>query len=153
MLRPTKKERAYKPKRVEVGAKMEDRKRSRDEYHTWRWTKLSRAFRESHPLCEQCRRRGVITPAEVVDHIIPVEVCADFWDQTNWQSLCRKCNIEKGNKDKRMIHNARRGEGGSNLWRAIVQDPIPTLKRARAKLEVLTGLKLRRCLSDGNWKK
>nr|DAP90113.1 MAG TPA: HNH endonuclease [Caudoviricetes sp.] len=39
-----------------------------------------------------------------MDHIIPVAVCSDFWDKTNWQALCRKCNIEKGNKDKRLIN-------------------------------------------------
>lgn len=118
MMRPEKKNRAYKPMRVEV-APMGNRPRSRDEYHTWRWTKLSRAFREAHPLCEECRRRGVITPAEVVDHIVPVEVCADFWDQSNWQSLCQKCNNEKGNRDKRLIQKARgrahKGVGGLNL--------------------------------------
>ena len=46
----------------------------------------------------------VAVPSEVVDHIIPVAVCSDFWDKTNWQALWRKCNIEKGNKDKRLIN-------------------------------------------------
>lgn len=27
----------------------------------------------AHPLCEQCEREGRITPAQQVDHIIPLE--------------------------------------------------------------------------------
>ena len=115
MKRPEKKPRAYRTSSVEAGGKMADRPRSREEYHSWRWTQLSRAFRQSHPLCEQCKRRGVITPAQVVDHIIPAQICKDFWDQSNWQSLCRKCNTQKGNKDKRIIHQSCGGEGGQNL--------------------------------------
>lgn len=84
--------------------KMENRVRSRSEYHTYRWTKESKVFRESNPLCELCASRGIASPAEVVDHIIPIAVCNDFWDKSNWQSLCRKCNIEKGNRDKRLIN-------------------------------------------------
>lgn len=84
--------------------KMEDRPRSRDEYHTARWTRESRVFREDHPLCEICWKQGIITPSEVVDHIIPVAICQDFWDKRNWQALCKKCNIKKGNQDKKLIH-------------------------------------------------
>ena len=75
-----------------TGKKMENRPRSREE------------FREKHPLCAICLEKGLLVPSEVVDHIIPVAVCSDFWDKTNWQALCRKCNIEKGNKDKRLIN-------------------------------------------------
>lgn len=98
-----KNERPWKLKRVE-GNRMENRPRSRPEYHTARWTRESRAFREEHPLCELCKKKGLIVSSEVVDHVVPVAVCCDFWDKSNWQALCRKCNIEKGNKDKRLIN-------------------------------------------------
>lgn len=91
-------------KRRGVFSKMENRPRSKAEYHTYRWTKESRAYREQNPLCELCKRNGFIVPAEVVDHIVPVAICIDFWDKLNWQSLCRKCNIEKGNQDKKIIN-------------------------------------------------
>ena len=87
-----------------TGKKMENRPRSREEYHSARWTRESKVFREKHPLCAICLEKGLLVPSEVVDHIIPVAVCSDFWDKTNWQALCRKCNIEKGNKDKRLIN-------------------------------------------------
>lgn len=86
------------------------RPNSSPEYHTWRWTKESRAFRETNPLCEECKRNGYIVESEVVDHIIPFPVCKDFFDQTNWQALCKKCNITKGNRDKKLIQNYKQNE-------------------------------------------
>lgn len=84
---------------------MEGRQRSSDLYHTNRWTRLSRAFRAEHPLCECCRSQGRVKPAEVVDHIIPYPICGEtgFYDRSNLQSLCQDCNIAKGNRDKKDI--------------------------------------------------
>ena len=84
------------------------RERSADPYHTSRWTKLSRSFRAMHPLCEECRRNGVIKAAAVVDHIIPYPVCEDFFDERNLQSLCEDCNRAKGNRDKMLIRDWRK---------------------------------------------
>lgn len=81
-----------------------NRERSNDKYHTYRWTKESKAFRETHPLCAMCLKKGLYVASEVVDHIIPVAICDDFWDQNNWQALCSKCNADKGNKDKKIIN-------------------------------------------------
>lgn len=79
------------------------RERSADPYHSYRWTRLSRAFRSEHPLCAMCQKEGRITPAAVVDHIIPYPVCDDFFDRNNLQSLCEKCNHDKGQRDKKVI--------------------------------------------------
>lgn len=77
------------------------RVRSANPYHTARWTKLSRAFREEHPLCEMCKARGVVKPATCVDHIEPWPICGDrFFDRSNLQSLCDECNHLKGQYDK-----------------------------------------------------
>lgn len=73
---------------------------SMSDYHTSRWTKEAKAFKESHPLCEICKSKGIIKAADVVDHITPAPICKDFFDESNWQSLCQECNIAKGNKDK-----------------------------------------------------
>lgn len=88
-----------------------ERKRSDDLYHTWRWTKESRAFRFSNPLCAECERSGIIKASEVVDHIIPYPVCKDFWDQSNWQALCTRCNADKGNRDKKIINKYKQNHG------------------------------------------
>ena len=73
-----------------------NRERSADLYHTNRWTRLSRVFRASHPLCEECKRQGIIKAAAVVDHIVPHRGDQRlFWDQSNWQPLCKGCHDKK----------------------------------------------------------
>ena len=64
-----------------------------------------------YPLCKICESKGIIKESKVVDHIVPVPICKDFWDETNWQALCHECNIEKGNKDKRLINERRTNNG------------------------------------------
>ena len=99
--------------RVEKTSGVYQRERSSDLYHTYRWTKLSAAFRAAHPLCAECNRKGIIKPATVVDHIIPYPICKDyFFDRSNLQSLCDECNHEKGQRDKRLIGEWRRSTGG-----------------------------------------
>lgn len=132
------------------------RERSDDLYHTFRWTRLSRAFRQSHPLCAECARNGRLKAAEVVDHIVPFPVCRDFFDESNLQSLCSDCNIAKGNRDKVVIAEwrrthvntlagvvadasgapcafGRRGEGASNLSADSFQDHAPGFGDASAE--------------------
>lgn len=103
--RPKQRTRLYGVKPSEKPNQGYIRNRSDDLYHTSRWTKESKAFRELNPLCIECEKSGVINASEVVDHIIPHPVCIDFWESTNWQALCKKCNAEKGNRDKKMIND------------------------------------------------
>ncbi|OAV64190.1 HNH endonuclease [Bacteroidales bacterium Barb6XT] len=84
------------------------REKSRSEYQTYRWHKASRLFREEHPLCAECFRKGIITASKVTDHIIPVPVCDDFWDSGNWQALCESCHNKKAGKDKKTVQNSKR---------------------------------------------
>ena len=86
------------------------RERSADLYHTSRWSRLSRRYRAMHPLCAECRRNGRIEPATCVDHIIPYPVCGEekFFDESNLQPLCDKCNHDKGQKDKKIIQEWRK---------------------------------------------
>ena len=86
-----------------VRGKMVERERSAAPYHSFRWTKLARAWKAEHPLCAQCLKEGKATPAEIVDHIVPFPVCGDFFDRSNLQSLCSYHNNQKGNKDKAII--------------------------------------------------
>ena len=112
--KPTKKvTRLYGMKHTNSKPSGYNRVRSADEYHTSRWTRLSRIFRQENPLCAICESKGIIKPAEVVDHIVPYPVCGDFFDSTNWQSLCSKCNAEKGNKDKKIIQEFKRNGNSS----------------------------------------
>ena len=88
------------------------RERSDDLYHTARWTRLSRAWRAQHPLCAECLRAGRYTEGEVTDHIVPWPVCEDFWNESNFQTLCQKCNHDKGQRDKVQIREWKRKRRG-----------------------------------------
>ena len=68
MRKPAANSRPWLPRRPQGFSRKED---SMPEYHTHRWTRLSRAFRRQHPLCAECQRKGRIAEAEVTDHIIP----------------------------------------------------------------------------------
>ena len=106
--RPGSRHRNYGHRTTGKGNKMQKRPRSRKEYHTAKWTRLSRRFREANPLCARCAAAGVVTPTQVTDHVIPVDIHKNFWDQSNWQPLCRRCNIAKGNEDKKLINEYRK---------------------------------------------
>lgn len=79
------------------------RERSAEPYHSSRWTRLSRLYRRQHPLCAECLKQGRYVEAQVTDHIVPYPVCGDFYDISNLQSLCEKCNHDKGQRDKQII--------------------------------------------------
>jgi len=83
------------------------RERSDQNYHSARWTRLSKRYRELHPLCERCKAKGIIKAAECVDHKIPWPHCTDFFDESNLQSLCLQCNMEKGFEDEKNYGNER----------------------------------------------
>lgn len=107
-IKPGSRIRNYGYRKTQSGNKMENRPRSRKEYHTHRWTKASKRFRQQNPLCVRCHNEGRISPAEVTDHIIPPDIYGNFWDPDNWQPLCKKCNIIKGNEDKKLINEHKR---------------------------------------------
>lgn len=113
------------------------RPRSDDLYHTNRWTELAKAYKAAHPLCAECRKRGIIKAADCVDHIIPMPICRDFfYERSNLQSLCNDCNNAKGQRDKAMISRWRRknrGVGGVNLSADFLQDPTTKKENAPPK--------------------
>src|SRR5574343_511605 len=106
MEKPRSMQRPWSKKPVITVAPMATRKRD-PFYHTSRWRRLSQAFLKRNPLCLRCEQKGFTVPSEVTDHIIPKQLCSDPWDQTNWQPLCKKCNIEKGAEDTQKINQAR----------------------------------------------
>ena len=65
-----------------------------------RWRRESKKFLQLHPLCEECLRHGIATPATVVDHIIPHRGDPKlFWERSNWQALCKKCHDRKTGRE------------------------------------------------------
>lgn len=65
--------------------------------HRWR---IARAiFLANNPLCRECEKANRLTAAIVVDHVLPHrgnELL--FWDEDNWQPLCKRCHDSKTGK-------------------------------------------------------
>lgn len=73
----------------------------RDRGYSWEWTKYSLSFRKQNPLCVECLKRDLVTPATCVDHIVPHKGDYELmWDSENHQSLCDSCHGAKSAKEK-----------------------------------------------------
>ena len=55
------------------------------------WKKLRAHFILLHPLCEQCKSEGRLTPAEEVHHILPL-ANGGTNDDCNLKALCKSCH-------------------------------------------------------------
>lgn len=72
------------------------RESSTERGYNGRWRKARDGWLRSHPLCVHCERDGRVRAANEVDHIIPHKGDMGlFWDNTNWQSLCKPCHSLK----------------------------------------------------------
>ncbi|MDE5583124.1 MAG: HNH endonuclease [Ruminococcus sp.] len=61
-----------------------------------KWQKRRKIFLNKNPLCECCRKNGRFTMATVVDHIVSHKGNEKlFWDESNWQALCKPCHDRK----------------------------------------------------------
>ncbi|MED0676974.1 HNH endonuclease signature motif containing protein [Aneurinibacillus thermoaerophilus] len=61
-----------------------------------RWQNARRVFLMKHPLCVECEKEKKLVPATVVDHIVPHKGNQElFWDEDNWQPLCKSCHDSK----------------------------------------------------------
>ena len=60
------------------------------------WRDARKKYLRQHPLCVKCLAEKKLTPATVVDHIVPHRGDKSlFWDQSNWQALCKECHDQK----------------------------------------------------------
>lgn len=80
-------------------------------YDTAAWQRVRATQKTKQPLCEECKSKGRITAATVVDHITPVRLGGDFWDTANHQSLCRPCHQAKSASERL---KQPQGVGGQN---------------------------------------
>ena len=61
-----------------------------------RWRSARKRYLVRHPLCALCWKEGKTVPATVVDHVIPHRGDPRlFWDEGNWQPLCKGCHDHK----------------------------------------------------------
>jgi 5-methylcytosine-specific restriction protein A len=75
-------------------------------YNSWKWRKKSKAYRESHPICEckECKLIQIIKPAEVVDHVRGLKFLLDNnldpFDDNELQSMSKECHNKKSGGEK-----------------------------------------------------
>ena len=70
-------------------------------YQSSAWRSLRAKFIAAHPLCAECQKKGVVTPARVVDHILPINMGGAALSEDNLQALCDRCHNAKSARDKR----------------------------------------------------
>lgn len=68
-------------------------------YHSPRWRRTSKQYRKENPICKHCKDKGFVTPADVVDHIVPIQEGGEIFDLENFQSLCHPCHNSKTAKE------------------------------------------------------
>lgn len=69
-------------------------------YGNTRWRKARATWLKREPLCRECLKSGRTVAARVVDHIIPwQDGTKEFWDTSNWQSLCIRCHNRKSGRE------------------------------------------------------
>ena len=67
-----------------------------------RWRRARAAYLARHPLCVPCREAARLEPATVVDHVVRHHGDQGlFWDDSNWQSLCKRCHDAKTAREGR----------------------------------------------------
>ena len=101
-----------------------------------RWQKARAVYLQSHPLCVRCLAKGRYVKATVVDHIIPHRGDRKlFWDQDNWQALCKSCprfqNDDRGDRYEEFCYP----KGGQNLCDLPLKRPERPLKRAFCEIK------------------
>lgn len=85
-----------------------DGRSTKEKGYTRRWQKARDRFLKAHPLCVRCLKDGQLTPATVVDHIIPHRGDQGlFWDENNWQALCKPCHDKKTMTEDRLFEYKR----------------------------------------------
>lgn len=89
-------------------------------YASSAWIKIRDRRRAENPICQECEKRGIIRPMNIVDHIITVEERPDLaLEYDNTQSLCTFDHILKTNADKKRKNEAKRLESGRKLMQEL----------------------------------
>jgi 5-methylcytosine-specific restriction enzyme A len=90
-------------------------------YRTKRWARRSRQQLRIAPLCCFCSEKGVVTPAQVADHIVPHKGNSDLFWFGALQSLCWPCHSStKSQIENKGYHN----DIGADGWPVDGRHPV-----------------------------
>ena len=71
-------------------------------YQSMPWRRLRATKIDQQPLCEECERKNIVTVANMVDHIVPINKGGEPLDISNLQSLCNRCHNQKSGRESRL---------------------------------------------------
>jgi 5-methylcytosine-specific restriction protein A len=72
--------------------------------YNYAWQKARLVHLAAHPLCVYCDRAGLVVAAAVVDHKVAHKGDPSlFWDQSNWESLCKTCHNSTKQREEAKI--------------------------------------------------
>lgn len=70
--------------------------------YNYRWQRVRDHWLKYHPLCVHCMDKGILKAANEVDHVIPHKGDMKlFWDNSNYQSLCKSCHSKKTSNENK----------------------------------------------------
>lgn len=72
-------------------------------YQSSVWRKFRKLKLQTNPFCEECYKKGIITEAKVVDHIIPISKGGNPLSEDNVQSLCSSCHNKKSGRESHCV--------------------------------------------------
>ena len=55
------------------------------------WKRIRDRYVAAHPLCEECKKQGKLTPTEEVHHILPLSKGGTH-AESNLMALCKSCH-------------------------------------------------------------
>ncbi len=79
--------------------KREMNRRANADHYDSRWRKISKLYISKHPLCAECERAGLLTPAVEVHHVIPVAAGGSDMGK-NLMALCKSCHSRISLKER-----------------------------------------------------
>ena len=68
-------------------------------YWSQEWRRTRQAHLYNEPLCRECSKQNLITPATEVDHITPINQGGSRLSMDNLQSLCHKHHAIKSGRE------------------------------------------------------
>ena len=74
-------------------------------YGSTRWKKCRKNYLSIHPICERCEKQGIISKADHVHHIVPLD-SSSYTDPMkslnydNLEALCFACHQAEHHKNK-----------------------------------------------------
>jgi 5-methylcytosine-specific restriction enzyme A len=107
-------------------------------YNSPAWKKIRDQRRRENPICQECERKGIIRPMNVVDHIIPIDedpALALYYDNT--QSLCTGCHVRKTNNDKKKKAKRIRIEKGRKIMEKYFNSTMVRLLAVRRLKKII----------------